>query len=249
MHRLPVMTARITTAPTTILASVWAITAFGIVGCGLVGCGLVGCGRPPAPEPTVITDTGSDLRHDHKHFHGDPHRHDHDHEGTFQGAHSHPHAHAHRHPPAPHGGLIVSLRLTGQQREPSGQSSSGQSSSVPLAPRMPPRPHLEIVTGLPERLTFYFLAESEDGRWDRWDVGPSPTVAFTAAATARSLELTRAADQDGYIAPLGPELQALLTGAASEIRLTDWVIHAAGRSFDISGKLVFGQGELDVVLD
>ncbi|QEF97216.1 hypothetical protein Mal15_12540 [Stieleria maiorica] len=228
MHCLAVTIERITIARTTILASLCAITTVG----------LVGCGQPPSPDPMVITDTGSDLRHDHKHFHGDPHRHDHDHQGTFKGAHSHPHGHAHRHAPAPHGGVIVSLRLTGRQ------GASANQSPVPL------RPHVEIVTGLPERLRFYFLAESENGRWNRWDLGPSPpTVVFTAGTTPLHLELTTAPDEDGYTAPLSADVQTLFAGAESDIPLTEWVIDAAGNSFDISGNVVFRQGELDVLLD
>ncbi|QDV46280.1 hypothetical protein Enr13x_61890 [Stieleria neptunia] len=204
--------------------------------------GGLGCGKSTPPAPVVVIDTQTDLRHDHKHLHGDPHRHDHDHGDNFSGAHAHPHAHGHRHWPAPHGGTIVSLRWKGEL------ASAPQPTKRPV----PLGPHVEIVEGFPDRLTVYFLSESEEGPWERWDVGPAPPVlrlTVESAGLTLSLDLEKNGQEGGYEATLPPQIQTLFAEQGSEIRFTDWAMDAAGHAFDVSENVVYRMGELDVVVE
>ncbi|MCS7469227.1 hypothetical protein NZK35_21460 [Stieleria sp. ICT_E10.1] len=210
-------------------AAVWAL---------LIGC--TGCGTSAPPEHVVVIDTQSDLTHDHKHLHGDPHRHDHDHGDNFSGAHTHPHAHGHRHWSAPHGGHIVSLRWRGELTSASQPSTR----SVPLGP------HLEIVEWVPDRLTVYFLFETDDGQWGSWDVGPSPPVLrLTVETAALTLDLEKNGQEGGYEAALPPQIQALFAEEGSKIRLTEWTVDAGGHAFDVSENVFYRMGELDVVVE
>ncbi|PAY16735.1 hypothetical protein CKO51_25190 [Rhodopirellula sp. SM50] len=111
-------------------------------------------------------------------------------------------------------------------------------------------PHLEIVEGLPERLTVYFLAESNDGQWGSWDVGPSPPVLrLTIETDALTLDLEKNGQEGGYEATLPPQIQTLFAEQDSEIRLTDWAMDVAGHAFDVSENVVYRMGELDVVVE
>ena len=124
------------------------------------------------------------------------------------------------------------------------------SASQPSTRPVPLGPHLEIVEGFPERLTVHFLAEADDGRWEPWDVGPSPPVLrLTVETDALTLDLEKNGQEGGYEAALPPQMQALFAEEGSEIRLTEWTIDAGGHAFDVSENVVYRMGELDVVVE
>ncbi len=126
------------------------------------------------------------------------------------------------------------------------------SASQPSTRPVPLGPHLEIVEGLPERLTVHFLAEADDGQWESWDVGPSPPVLRLTVETAGltvSLDLEKNGQEGGYEATLPPQIQTLFVEEDSEIRLTDWAMDVAGHAFDVSENVVYRMGELDVVVE
>ncbi len=117
----------------------------------LVGCndGAGTAERAGQNTPAVSTDTQADLWHAHRHVHDQVQVHDHDHGDGFVGGHEHSHGHAHRHPETALGGIVVSL----QRIATAGQLPGGN-------PAVPPRPHLEILPGLPTELNACLLSEN-----------------------------------------------------------------------------------------
>ncbi|MDV6032628.1 MAG: hypothetical protein F9B45_21595 [Phycisphaera sp. RhM] len=126
------------------------------------------------------------------------------------------------------------------------------SAHQPATRPVPLGPHLEIVEGFPERLTVHFLSETGDGRWESWDVGPSPPVLRLTVETAGltlSLDLEKNGQDGGHEATLPPKIQTLFAEHGSEIRLTDWAMDVGGHTFDVSENVVYRMGELDVVVE
>ena len=98
---------------------------------------------------SLSTDLQDDLWHAHRHVHDGIQVHDHEHNPAFTGGHEHSHGHAHRHAETALGGIVVSL-----QRKATPGQLPGNSMSVP------PRPHLEILPGLPAEINVCFLSEN-----------------------------------------------------------------------------------------
>ena len=116
----------------------------------------------PPSASMVPTDLQDDLWHAHRHVHDNVQVHDHEHAAGFLGGHEHPHGHTHRHADTPLGGVVVSL-----QRHATPGQLPGNSRIIP------PRPHLEILPGLPTELSFCLLSEELPPNPDSFL--PSPT--------------------------------------------------------------------------
>ncbi len=116
----------------------------------IVGCSDRDDTAPPAPpnSPSVSTDIQDDLWHAHRHVHDNIQVHDHEHTDGFVGGHEHPHGHTHRHAETVLGGIVVSLQRN---------ATAGQLPGGGIA--VPPRPHLEILPGLPAELNVCLLSQ------------------------------------------------------------------------------------------
>jgi len=116
----------------------------------IVGCSDRDDTAPPAPpnSPSVSTDIQDDLWHAHRHVHDNIQVHDHEHTDGFVGGHEHPHGHTHRHAETVLGGIVVSLQRN---------ATAGQLPGGGIA--VPPRPHLEILPGLPAELNICLLSQ------------------------------------------------------------------------------------------
>jgi hypothetical protein len=116
----------------------------------IAGCsdGEEGASAIPQSTAAVSTDLQDDLWHAHRHVHDNVQVHDHEHTDGFIGGHEHRHGHTHRHTETTLGGIVVSL----QRNATAGQLPGGSIT-------VPPRPHLEILPGLPAQLNVCLLSE------------------------------------------------------------------------------------------
>ncbi|MCO8124826.1 hypothetical protein NHH03_24020 [Stieleria sp. TO1_6] len=190
-----------------------------------------GCYKPPPAIPPVSTDTTVDLHHDHKHLHSDQHRHEHQHDEPFEGMHAHPHGHAHRHAAGLHGGSIVSL-----------QRVSGDASGM--------RPHLEVVSQLPQGLLLYFLAEDWDGNFTPWQVESTAIMAdIHSGAFAGQLQCIAPQPNGPFVLEFPAELHQAISVDQQSRHITIDSIRWENQVFSVREKLLYRQGELSVIVD
>jgi len=152
----------------------------------IVGCSDQNETTPPTSpnSASVSTDIQDDLWHAHRHIHDKIQVHDHEHTDGFVGGHKHPHGHTHRHAETVLGGIVVSL-----QRNATAGQLPGSSIAVP------PRPHLEILPGLPAQLTVCFLSEEPPSPRTENPARPSEeTNQTTAQTTAQTNPKVSSAD-------------------------------------------------------
>ncbi|MGI9444298.1 MAG: hypothetical protein ACR2N1_17640 [Rubripirellula sp.] len=163
----------------------------------IVGCSDRDDTAPPAPpnSPSVSTDIQDDLWHAHRHVHDNIQVHDHEHTDGFVGGHEHPHGHTHRHAETVLGGIVVSLQRN---------ATAGQLPGGGIA--VPPRPHLEILPGLPAELNVCLLSQELPSASTENGSPASNEADVTANQTHFRTNSTVAPPDDGGWSYWNPEL-------------------------------------------
>lgn len=163
----------------------------------IVGCSDRDDTAPPVPpnSPSVSTDIQDDLWHAHRHVHDDIQVHDHEHTDGFVGGHEHPHGHTHRHAETVLGGIVVSLQRN---------ATAGQLPGGGIA--VPPRPHLEILPGLPAELNVCLLSQELPSASTENGSPASNEADATANQTHSRTTSTVAPPEDGGWSYWNPDL-------------------------------------------
>jgi len=223
------------------------IFIFGIA--TIVGCGhdLDTASVEPHRDSSVSTDLQRDLWHDHRHVHDGIQVHDHEHESGFAGGHEHSHGHAHRHSDPPLGGIVVSL-----QRIATAGQMPGSSITIP------PRPHLEILPGLPTDFNACLLSENPDGDWSHWNPEVSEiTVVLQVEGNLFTLNCKKQLkpqqdaedDKISFFATQLPEtLRNRLADTQAKLRLAKFTLKIGQSSLRVSEQVYFQGEELSVFL-
>jgi hypothetical protein len=214
-----------------------------------VGCGDGGDGAPSSDVPAVpvSTDLQSDLWHGHRHVHDEIQLHDHEHDSGFVGGHDHPHGHTHRHAETSLSGTVVSLYRV---------ATAGQVQGDTL--KIPPRLHLEVLSGLPDTLTVCLLTETAESGWSYWgnDV-PEITIVIQAAENRSSLrclnQQVRAGEGagvaiHGFKQQIPLSLRHVLTTGNSRLRISEFSINIGNSRFLPRERLYFQNKELSLSL-